>query len=404
MRLEEAVSFSGRTRKPVCLRSIEYNADVYIRLFVVGPESAGAHPGPACYRKGGPLTTTDANLFLGRLLPDSFPRIFGPNEDEALDVEVTKRLFAELTHQINRETGQHKSPEEVALGFIEVANESMVKPIRLITEARGYDTSAHHLACFGGAGGQHACAMASSLGVQRVIVHRYSSILSAYGMALADIVHELQEPASGAVNETTLPAIWSRIEGLKAKVTKALASDGVNPETILHEVFLNVRYQGTDNTLMIPEPTDGDFLAAFHSEHQREFGFTFHERLVLVEDIRVRGVGTSSTLPAETPHKELKTLVKSKAGPEQQLALSQVSFASVGTVSTPVFELGSLIPGNTISGPAILLDSTQTLLVEPEATATILSKHVIIDVPPRSKKTDTASIVDPIRLSVFGNR
>lgn len=351
---------------------------------------------------------TDANLFLGRLLPDSFPKIFGPNEDEALDIEITRNLFQELTDRINDETGQQKSPEEVALGFIEVSNENMVKPIRLITEARGFDTSAHNLACFGGAGGQHACAMASSLGVQKVIVHKYSSILSAYGMALADLVHEAQEPASGELAESTLPALRGRIEGLKAKVTTALAADGVEHRNIHHEVYLNVRYKGTDNTLMISEPADGDFLAAFNDEHKREFGFTFPERSVLVEDIRVRGVGSSSTLPAETPHKELRTVAKSLALPEQQCTVTKVTFAPsggrTGPVDTPVFELTSLLPGQTVAGPAILLDSTQTLVVEPGATATILSKHVVIEVPPRSKKTESAGTVDPIRLSVFGNR
>ena len=156
-------------------------------LFAVGPESASAHPGPACYRKRGPLTVTDANLFLGRLLPAYFPKIFGPNENEALDVDITRQRFTELAAQINAETNQNKGPEEIALGFIQVANESMAKPIRALTEARGYDTSAHNLACFGGAGGQHACAIASSLSIGTVIIHRYSSILSAYGMALADV-------------------------------------------------------------------------------------------------------------------------------------------------------------------------------------------------------------------------
>jgi 5-oxoprolinase (ATP-hydrolysing) len=197
-------------------------------LFVVGPESAGAHPGPACYRKGGPLTVTDANLFLGRLLPDYFPKIFGPNENEPLDFEVTQQKFSKLADQINAETGQKKTPEEIALGFIQVANESMAKPIRALTEARGYDTSAHNLACFGGAGGQHACAIASSLSIGTVIIHRYSSILSAYGMALADVVHEAQEPASGVLDSTAMQAISQRISVLRSKVTAALSSDGID--------------------------------------------------------------------------------------------------------------------------------------------------------------------------------
>ena len=238
-------------------------------LFVVGPDSAGAHPGPACYRKGGPLTVTDANLFLGRLIPDYFPKIFGPHENEPLDVEVTKGKFISLAEQISRETGQAKSPEEVAMGFIHVANESMAKPIRALTEARGYETSAHNLACFGGAAGQHSCAIASSLSIQMVILHRYSSILSAYGMALADVVHEAQEPASGILDEKTLNVLRGRISVLKSRVQAELEADGILPDRIHHEAYLNLRYQGTDNTLMILEE-DGNFSEAFIREHKRE--------------------------------------------------------------------------------------------------------------------------------------
>src|SRR5271170_5322844 len=170
-------------------------------LFVVGPESAGAHPGPACYRKGGPLTVTDANLFLGRLLPDFFPKIFGKNEDEGLDVKASEKLFKELTMTINDEISSKSgekpmTADEVAYGFIKIANETMTRPIRSLTEAKGHDTSTHRLATFGGAGGQHAVAIAESLGIRQILLHRYSSVLSAYGMALADIVDERQEPDS----------------------------------------------------------------------------------------------------------------------------------------------------------------------------------------------------------------
>ncbi len=158
-------------------------------LFVVGPDSAGAHPGPVCYRKGGPLTVTDANLVLGRLLPSFFPRIFGPNENEELDLTATQEAFDRLTEQVNAAGGgKIMSREEVAAGFIRVANESMCRPIRALTQAKGYDTACHVLACFGGAGGQHACAIARSLGMKLVLIHRYSGILSAYGMALADVI------------------------------------------------------------------------------------------------------------------------------------------------------------------------------------------------------------------------
>lgn len=150
-------------------------------LFLAGPESAGAHPGPASYRKGGPLTITDANLLLGRLLPEYFPKIFGPSEDQALDLEVVREKFSSMAREIQQQTEQSFTPEEVAMGFIEVANESMCRPIRALTEARGYEITAHNLAVFGGAGGQHACEIAENLGISKVVLHKYSSLLSAYG-------------------------------------------------------------------------------------------------------------------------------------------------------------------------------------------------------------------------------
>jgi 5-oxoprolinase (ATP-hydrolysing) len=373
-------------------------------LFVVGPESAGAHPGPACYRKGGPLTVTDANLFLGRLLPDYFPKIFGPSENEPLDVEVTHQKFSELADQINAETGQTKTPEEIALGFIQVANESMAKPIRALTEARGYDTSAHNLACFGGAGGQHACAIASSLSIGTVIMHRYSSILSAYGMALADVVHEAQEPASGVLDLTAMQSISQRISALRSKVTAALSSDGIDEAQIQHEVYLNLRYQGTDNTLMVLEPEHGDFLAEFVKEHQREFSFTFPGRNILVEDIRVRGVGKATSFTPEAPQKELRATTDIPVGSEKQDDSSTVYFAGAGQTSTPVFFLNNLQPGSFIQGPAMIIDNTQTIVVEPNATAKILSRHVILDVKSSKKQIDDATVVDPIKLSIFGHR
>ncbi|OJJ74007.1 hypothetical protein ASPBRDRAFT_41793 [Aspergillus brasiliensis CBS 101740] len=373
-------------------------------LFVVGPESAGAHPGPACYRKGGPLTVTDANLFLGRLLPEYFPKIFGPNEDEPLDVEVTRQKFTELADKINAETGHRKTPEEIALGFIQVANESMAKPIRALTEARGYDTSAHNLACFGGAGGQHACAIASSLSIKTVIIHRYSSILSAYGMALADVVHEAQEPASGVLTTSAMETINHRIEALKSKVTEALTTDGIEETRIQYEVYLNLRYQGTDNTLMVIRPDNGDFGAAFIKEHQREFSFTFPGRNILVEDIRVRGVGKAISVPPEAPQPELRSITTLTIGKESQDDSTEVYFVGVGRVPTPVFFLEHLKPGSFIQGPAMIIDKTQTIVVEPHASATILSRHVILNVQSIKNQLDNATMVDPIKLSIFGHR
>ena len=162
-------------------------------MFFVGPESAGAHPGPVCYRKSGYLAVTDANLVLGRVLPQYFPPIFGPNEDQPLDLEGAQKAFAELR---DTEEGQKYTVEEIAYGFLQVANEAMCRPIRNLTQMKGFDITTHKLACFGGAGPQHACAMAKALGMSKVFVHRYGGVLSAYGLSMADAVNEKQEPAA----------------------------------------------------------------------------------------------------------------------------------------------------------------------------------------------------------------
>ncbi|KAJ1775370.1 hypothetical protein LPJ62_006905, partial [Coemansia sp. RSA 2167] len=192
-------------------------------LMVVGPESAGAFPGPACYRNGGPLCITDANLLLGRLRVEHFPHIFGPSEDQPLDMNATRALFEQLVADINAEMRarhtaesayQNKAVEEIALGFLQVANETMCRPIRTLTEARGHNVQNHSLACFGGAGGQHACAVAANLGIRRVFVHRLASVLSAYGLGLSEVVHEEQSPAAAIWSNEAQQPLLARLEKL----------------------------------------------------------------------------------------------------------------------------------------------------------------------------------------------
>ncbi|KAJ5100380.1 hypothetical protein N7456_006432 [Penicillium angulare] len=371
-------------------------------LFAVGPDSAGAHPGPACYRKGGPLTISDANAFTGRLLPHYFPKIFGKSETEPLDVEITRKKFEQLAYQISEETGQKRTAEEVAVGFIDVANETMAKPIRALTEARGFATSAHHLACFGGAGGQHACAIAASLSIRRVIIHRYSSILSAYGMALADTVHESQRPASGFY--TNAAAVQPIIEELRATVNAELELDGFPKDRVKHEIYLNLRYEGTDNTLMILKPDDDDYFAEFTRQHFREYSFTFPEKKIVLEDIRVRGIGQSLDNINESPYKEFGSIKKFNVDAKSEDSRSSVYFAGSGWIETPVYRLETLKPGCVIAGPAVIIDNTQTIIVEPRVQATALSRHVILDLPSSRPSILDKTKIDPISLSIFGHR
>jgi 5-oxoprolinase (ATP-hydrolysing) len=373
-------------------------------LFMVGPESASAHPGPACYRKGGPLTVTDANLFLGRLLPEFFPKIFGPNEDQPLDRDITKRLFEELTDKINAEQGAGAkfTPEQVALGFLRVADESMTRPIRNLTEARGFETSSHHLACFGGAGGQHACNVAASLGISRIIIHKYSSILSAYGLALAKIVHEAQEPMA-CEYPSSLDLVEKRFAGLIGGSTEKLTSQGFTEEQLKHNMFLNMRYEGSDTSLMILKPESGDFGSAFVERHQREFNFTF-DRPILVDDVRVRTVASSTAATEKSPLQQLKKAAIKDAGEPAQT--TDVYFDSeAGYTKTPVYLLKNLGANVRIRGPAIIIDETQTIVAAPGAVVHVLDTCILMDLESEEATAkDATTEVDPIRLTIFGHR
>ncbi|KAJ4172865.1 hypothetical protein NW754_003069 [Fusarium falciforme] len=371
-------------------------------LFMVGPESASAHPGPACYRKGGPLTVTDANLFLGRLLPEYFPKIFGPNEDQPLDRDITKKLFQEMTDKINMEHGQaHLTPEQVALGFLKVADESMTRPIRNLTEARGFETSSHHLACFGGAGGQHACNVAASLGISRIIIHKYSSILSAYGLALAEIVQEAQEPMAAQYIDSE-ETIDLKLQGLMDRSTEQLGMQGFTKGQLRHDIFLNMRYEGSDTSLMILKPDDGDFASAFVERHRREFNFTF-ERPILVDDVRVRTIASANKASEKSPLKQLKeATIKEAPAPSQ---FTDVYFDSEsGFIKTPVHQLRELGSNVKLHGPAIIIDETQTIVVSPNAVVHVLDTCVLIDLESAPREATYSSQVDPVRLSIFGHR
>ena len=392
-------------------------------LFVVGPESAGAHPGPACYRKGGPLTVTDANLFLGRLLPDFFPKIFGKTEDQGLDEKASEKLFQELTDEINKEIageneGRKMTPDEVAYGFIKIANETMTRPIRSLTEAKGHDTSQHRLATFGGAGGQHAVAIAESLGIKQILVHRYSSVLSAYGMALADVVDESQVPSSKIWSDkgTVVNELKKTMQELKDKSTAKLRDQGFSDENIKFEEYLNMRYRGTESALMVVRPSqeeakkdfDGDdwaFGQAFFKQHEQEFGFTLPDRDIIVDDVRARGIGKSFEGLEKTVDMQLKEINPKDLGKGKRYVVSKVYFEG-GRQDTPVYKLEDLDVGDRIQGPAIIADGTQTIVVTPGSTALIIETHVIINIGKEEGQGTGVNTkeVDPIMLSIFAHR
>ncbi|KAL9053426.1 MAG: hypothetical protein Q9162_004796 [Coniocarpon cinnabarinum] len=394
-------------------------------LFVVGPESASAHPGPACYRKGGPLTITDANLFLGRLVPDFFPKIFGKNENEGLDADASRRQFEQLTKQINQElkgTGKDAmTPDEVAFGFITVANETMTRPIRSLTEARGHDTSKHRLATFGGAGGQHAVAIGEALGISQILIHRYSSVLSAYGMALADVVDERQEPESTVwKNDDTKKYLQSKMNELKKKSTSVLKDQGFSEENVAFEEYLNMRYRGTESALMVVRPSDEDaksrfegeewaFHKAFIEQHHQEFGFTLPDRDIIVDDVRARGIGKTFNGLKKTVDQQLNEVNPISVDAKTRAFDVRQAYFEGGRYDTPIIKLEDVKLGERLRGPAILADGTQTIVIPPTASALMIETHVVINIGEgdshqQHERKVSSEEVDPIMLSIFSHR
>ncbi|KAF5017700.1 hypothetical protein F66182_10356 [Fusarium sp. NRRL 66182] len=386
-------------------------------LLKVGPESAGAHPGPACYRKGGPLTVTDANLFLGRLVLSSFPTIFGESGDQELDTEVVSQKFKDLTVEFNRQTSQSLTAEEIASGFLNMANETMSRPIRNATEARGYAPENHNLVSFGGAGGQHACAIADKLGIKRVLIHKLSSLLSAHGIAQAELQYEAYEPFAAQLGEEAMDGVDNILASLRAKVTQELVSQDASEESLVFDEALVLKYFGTDTNLSISKPPDGDYAAAFTEMHLREFAFSMN-RPIIIESVNVRGVGSTGAPSHETSaHQEMVSSdQKIFSGPTatQRLCLDGA------WQETRVFKLGHVPEGSVINGPAIIIDQTQTIVVESNFKAHVLPTYVVLEktvsgkeqsnpdaIPTQTLATSpvaTRENLDPIQLSVFAHR
>lgn len=387
-------------------------------MFVVGPESAGAHPGPACYRKGGPLTVTDANLALGRLLPEFFPHIFGPGENEPLSTEETMKGFQQLNQDINHflSTSQSEhgarqkkgksemSLEEVAMGFIRVANEAMCRPIRALTQAKGHDTSQHVLACFGGAGGQHACAIARALGMKTVFIHKYSGVLSAYGLALADVVEEAQEPCSLQYKEESYSELDRRIQELTQRCQNTLQQRGFSCSQVSTEVFLHMRYEGTDCALMVNASgfpghaqscQAGDFRTSFTKRYLKEFGFTIADRPIVVDDIRVRGSGKSGI--------KLVTVAKEGHDSSKPTKVTKCYFEE-GYLDTSVYMWEDLTCGYSIEGPAIIIDKNSTILVEPGCSAQLTESGDVCVAVGTDSHCVLGTELNTVQLSIFSHR
>ncbi|MBX3606697.1 MAG: hydantoinase B/oxoprolinase family protein [Piscinibacter sp.] len=364
--------------------------------FRAGPESAGANPGPACYRRGGPLAVTDANVMLGKIQPAWFPTVFGPAADEPLDRAVVVRKFTELAAQIERATGSARTPEEVAEGFIDIAVGAMANAIKKISVARGYDVTRYTLQCFGGAGGQHACLVADALGMDRVFAHPLAGVLSAYGMGLAD-QSVMREAAVEQRLADALPVVVQRLDALAAEAEAELRRQGVSSGTVQTHRRVHLRYEGTDSALVVPFGSPAEIQSAFEAAYRQRFAFLMKERALVVEAVSVEAVGAGDA-PAEP--------VQATAAPAAAPAAETVRMFSGGRWHDAALVVReSATPGLFVDGPAIIAEKNATTVVEPgwRARVTELDHLVLERVAPREARRAIGTTVDPVMLEVFNN-
>lgn len=364
----------------------------------VGPESAGANPGPACYRNGGQLTVTDANVMLGKIQPQFFPKVFGKNGDLPLDSEIVHQKFRELAIQIQTQTGDNRTPEEVATGFITIAVENMANAIKKISLQRGYDVSNYTLCCFGGAGGQHACLIADTLGIKQIFIHPYAGVLSAYGMGLAD-VRILREQA--IENRLTVELI-PEIEQIFSQLETEAKAELENPEFQTEVIFkLYLKYEGNDSTLAVNFVSDiSALIQQFEQEHQTRYGFIKSEKALIIESITAEIIQQMDT-PEE------RILTRTRTEPPTAIATVNI-YTHNEWKNTPVFQRNDLQPGDIINGPAIIIESIGTNIIEPgwqaeltERNDLILKSNDSVNFP--LIKEEKAIKADPVKLEIFKN-
>ena len=355
---------------------------------VVGPHSAGAVPGPACYRNGGPLTVTDCNVMLGKLVPDQFPKVFGPGGDQPIDAVVVREKFAALARAVETETGQAIAPEALAEGFVQITVANMAHAIRQISVARGHDVTSHALACFGGAGGQHACLVADALGIDTVLVHPLAGVLSAYGMGLASEAAVRE----GGLGMTLEPGVEPAVEALRARLADAAERQLGVPATRI-EARLYVRREGSENTIELEPGPAEDLAALFAQRHLAEFGFDSAGALV-IDRVQVEAV--AEDLGAA----QLAWPMPAETGPA--ISVSRCWMAGAAQ-AVPVHDRAGLAAGFTADGPLIVVDPLATTVVEPGWSLKVDSDGTlrVTRTAPRHSAPASGTQVDPIRLEVF---
>lgn len=361
----------------------------------VGPDSAAADPGPACYRRGGPLTITDCNVMLGKLQPQFFPAVFGSAGDEPLDSAVVAAKFAALATSVMEQTGDRRGPLEVAEGFVQIAVENMARAVKQISIERGYDVTDYALCCFGGAGGQHACLVADALGIARIFIHPLAGVLSAYGIGLAALRTIGEQAVEARLTPNLVPDLDAILDRLGEKGTAELRAQGVSGDAITVLRRAHVKYEGTDTLLPVEFGDAAAMTARFEVEHRKRFGFNAEKPLV-VDSVSAEIVGASDS--------ESELGMDVSAGMPQPLAM--IAFFSGGAMHrAPIYDRAGLAVGVAIEGPAVVREATTTTVVEPGWQACIdpRANLVLERVTPLPRRVALGTAVDPVMLEVFNN-
>ncbi|MEV6106966.1 hydantoinase B/oxoprolinase family protein [Streptomyces sp. NPDC051940] len=367
------------------------------RRYRVGPDSAGAVPGPVCYRRGGPLTVTDANVMLGRVQPAHFPAVFGPAGDQSLDADAVRRGFTELSQEAAEATGDTRTPEEVAAGFIDIAVLNMANAVKKISVQRGHDVTRYALVSFGGAGGQHACAVADQLGISAVLVPPLAGVLSAYGIGVAAATAMREQSVEAELDADSLPGIRETCERLAETTREELRADGIADEAVGTAARVHLRYAGTDSSIPV-ELAEADAMAAeFAAVHRARYGFTMDKPLV-AEAVSVEA--SSAPPPASLDAVE-QPAWEGPLRPADRIRM----FADGQMRDADLYERSALRPSDTVTGPALIAEADATTVVDPgwQATADSHGHLVLTRVRPRPESYAVGTDADPVMLEVFNS-
>jgi 5-oxoprolinase (ATP-hydrolysing) len=365
--------------------------------FRVGPDSAGANPGPASYRRGGPLTVTDCNVMLGRLNPEFFPRIFGPNADQSLDRNIVVSKFTTLAEEISAAIGKRMSAEEAAEGFMKIAVANMANAIKEISIQRGYDVSKYTLSCFGGAGGQHACRVADELGMKRIFLHPLAGVLSAYGMGLADVRTLRHRTIETELSAAALPGLTRALDELAREGEAELLAQGIDKAAIAIERHAHIKYAGTDAPLLADFGDPANIKASFEAAHRRQYGFIVPDKALIVDSVSIEAIGRTEAVADP---------VLASAGRAEARPKALVPFWAEGAHhQAPVLDRAEMRPGQEVDGPAIILESTSTTIVEPGWTAVATPRgHLVLERRVAlARQAAVGTSVDPVMLEIFNN-